>query len=507
MHLQVEAMSNKGIAVVRVEHLREILMIDVTSYKTASIPYREELFDDLNRFVERQPPETQNKLFQIYKDVNECFRTIHEPNLLHVEIKKLVNELYEHISYTSVRDYIYRSEHVIFPVDLKSDYTENDQRSRNYVYRTYLKPEYIDLVILTLGLRFMVPIWGEHISRIEELTGNDFKEMQALDLIKKSKIWQWEPRKRLGLYIEASIDSSKLNMTALLGCLSSTEIPDQLMSLAMTRKLSVSPISPKEEADSLIKILYNFITGTYARIDNKFGGNVKPKSMIDTGDDDDNSSVWDAYKTNQMISDGDKMLIEVYTEKPLEMAERVCPSIDLNLVRACLDVAMGMDDVIIEQHHETLAQYILKVALPVKALTHLPKTAMLRCMAVTQAVLWHQGHREIALLSMAERAPAKEDEFYMSMEPRSRVSRDLVKQLDVLYPFYRQESRNQVPGKRSNPAVKAIDILCDEILKHEWLPRAPEQLLKEFMGSNSRWFVSGNIKTQFAELIIQLHKR
>lgn len=507
MKITVEDLSQKGINVIRFTRGRESVKWATAGYNSASIPDRELLFHDLNLFVEvALTPDKQQALWDAYMKARHIFDNVFDQRQMTLELMEVTQAIYEIVLYPDVRSYVYRSGNVHFPANLKEDYTQSDIRSRNYVQRTYLKEEYIDLVILTLGLRFMVPIWGEYVSRITTRSGNEFKESTAYDLIHGSAIDKWEAMERLRAYVDAQIDDTNASLSQLMGALSSVEIPKHLTGLAVVRKLAVSPLNPKSDSDNLIKILYNFVTGTFSRLDTRFGGNIGAKKLVKENAEDDNSSVWDMYKINQDVSDGDKIIMEVFTENVDRMAKHVLPDIDLNRVHRCLAITSKLDDLTINRHHVVLTQWIMGKVISPKGVQTLPKSALLRCMAVTQAVLWEWGFVELALLCTAAKLQSEAEMFTM-VEARSKVSKDNVARLNQIYPYWRRETRRQDLNKRSNVAVKAIDTLCEDLNRCEWIPNAPKQLLEEHgnLAVTKRWVVSGNIKNQLAELIIKIH--
>lgn len=492
-----------GISKVDIEHNGERLEFDVDCFKSASTPYAHELFDDANRLLELLGDDANAKLFSVYREIRDTFRDAKTPVLLHRSLKRLVKELYDHIPYERCKNYVYASDCVTFPTYLKSDYTETDRQTRDYISRTYLRDEYIDLVILALGYRFMVPVWGVHVGIIADLTANSFKEYQAFSLIETASIYNWPPRQRLDVYFEASIDTSKIGLAATIAMLDSVEVPKHLQALVTLRKLCLAPISYRNPSDDLVKITFNFGNGQYNRYESSFGGRVKSKRVDDRiQSEDDNSSVWDVIKPNQPVATGDKEVVIAYTQNPLRMAKRLAEDIDVGKLEACLDLAMShVDTFEPERHQIVLTQMLVSDLLPAEAMADdddFPHDATMRCLAVAQAVIWHWGFIELAILMQAQRI---DDPDYVNMDLRSRVNRDLANQLCAIYPHGKIEGR-AAAGVVRNPVIKSIDRLCDSILRTEWEPLAPPGLMEDYRKHNDVWRVPGTIKNQFAELII-----
>lgn len=508
MKLVVEETHLSGIAKVKAECGNESIVFSVDTYKSASIPYANELFDDVNRLLSTFSADTQKAIYSVYADIHDHFETIRDPRTLHPTVKKEVIKLYDLIPYQSVRDYVYNTPTIAFPNYLKVDYTDTDRETRDFVNRTYLRDDYVDLVVLAMGFRFMVPIWGVHVGLISDMTDNAFKEYQAYDLIKRSAIFKWPPRQRLDIFIEASHDPSKLGLAATLAQLGGDEIPAHLQALAVIRKLSLAPLSFQSRTDDLVKIIFNFAFGNghYNRYENNFDGRVRAK--IDDEkivDDEDNSSVWDNFKRNVEISALDKQVVVTYTNDSHRMARHIDSTIDLEKVDLCLDIAMqNVNTFETEVFQTTMTQWICAKLFSPQILSDdddFPPHAMMRCVAVTQAVLWHWGFLEAAVLMQS----TKINGDFVNMDLRSAITRDLSRQLDSLFPHSKLEGRG-TSGQKKNPVTKAIYRLCDSILRHEWEPGGPTQLMEDYYKeTGSRfWTVPGTIKSQFAEIVIRL---
>jgi hypothetical protein len=55
----------------------------------------------------------------------------------------------------------------------------------------------------------MIPVWGEHITNVRREIGNNFKELDALTLISKSKLLSLPVFERLLNYISVTISKSQ----------------------------------------------------------------------------------------------------------------------------------------------------------------------------------------------------------------------------------------------------------------------------------------------------------
>lgn len=511
MKFEVAEYSNNGnsIQTMRLLHRNEEVIWPVPGYKSASIAYKETLFDDVNLLIEKLDDKTQNKLWDIYMEVRETLKNVNDPVELHEKLRGHVATIYEVVNYLTVRSMVYRTlgEMVILPPNLKTEYTDNDRQTRHFEHRTYLREDYIDLAILVLAFRFMIPIWGVYITMVTDINGNIFKEEKGLDLINGTPLAEWAPMKRLRSYVEFSIDDNRIGLSVLFGCLSTSEVPRHLTALAVVRKLAVAPLKARVDSDNLIKILYNLVKGTNDRMDSRFGGTIGTKKLIKENGDEDNSSVWDMYKINMDVPDGDKALIEVFCKNIPLIVEKIAPNIDQRKVDLCLESVKSLGDLEDYPHQEAMCMWVIGQIIPPEGVGALKKVQLLDIMAVTQAVLWDLGLIELAILVTASRVELDADSMY-SPGDLSKVDKQLLERLNVLYPYWRQETGKLDPNKRTNIAVNAINQIAKETNVSEWSPNAPSELVKEFppLAYNKTWALSGDFKSQLATMILALYE-
>lgn len=310
MKFTVDAVINKGIAIIRIDHDNETPMImSAGSYSTAAIIPRDTLFKELNEYLATWSDERQDRLWKLYVSVHANLTNSDiNTETLTDNLADLVEQIYQLATYDNLKSWVYRAD-LQYPEDLSDTYQEYGPRGRNYRERTYIKNEYLELVALALGLRLMIPIWGLYIQLIVGRSGNYYKEAEAVDLLDQSGVKDWPPYVRMEEYVAASVDG-EASLSTLMGGLSSDKIPAHLTSLALVRKIAVGPLSVSNDKESLARILFNYVTGTHGRLDTRFTGATGPiiAKRLRSNDEEDNSSVWDMLNQTQDITDGDKMI-------------------------------------------------------------------------------------------------------------------------------------------------------------------------------------------------------
>ena len=136
---------------------------------------------------------TQRKklIFNCYKDIKEVLDRVSLFGEDRVNVKQLSNELpakvaslYNLMPLEEIEQWSNKFSQVQFPTGLKIQHEDDDKLPD----KTYLVSDYKGLVILTLTLRPMVPIWGEYVRLIQKQTGTLFKEYVGIKLINHTQI-------------------------------------------------------------------------------------------------------------------------------------------------------------------------------------------------------------------------------------------------------------------------------------------------------------------------------
>ncbi|MNP89046.1 hypothetical protein D3C85_14420 [compost metagenome] len=515
MRIEMSKPTESGYENIVVSHGDTNLSLLIGSYHSAAITDKANLFKEANEFIAQMLTEAEQlKMWEIYVKVSEYLGSdgIVGSYFVREEIEKLVRQIYSVVTYDRLRTYVDKAAFQI-PTDVSEVFEEYNARGRsNYRNRTYIKADYMDLQAIALGLRFMVPIWGVFIQNVSAEHGNGFKESEAVKMVEMAGMAEWPPYKRMLEYVEASIgkDTAAITMTTVMAGLSSEEVPRHLMAMAMVRKIAVGVISTSKETESLARSLFNYVNGTFQRMDGRFQsvtGIVMPKkTRISDKTDEDNSSVWDDYSQTTDITEGARQLIEVFTEKVETIVMRSREPVELSRVQQCIAVCSRHESRPILPFQKALIFWVIRSISP-EARELMTKQIMLRLMGIAQAILSHCGYHELAILVSAEEFIHDDGTAFMPSETRNKITKQQAEILDQQYPYYRQETKRQDPGKRSNVAVIAIDKVVDEMSARAWKPHAPRDIVEKIpmLSQMGYMYISGDIKRQLAEMIIRVN--
>ena len=521
MQIKVTAHPLNGKSIAVVEHRNRELQWDISAYaktseRAAAVDINR-MFDEINAYWNTVDEATLEAIWTIYTQIRNEMDSISEFHVANKRLRDLIGKLYQHIDLSAILHWMLYYSNVRIPGNLKDDYDPTDPRDR-----TYLRTDYHKLAALAIALRPIVPIWGEYIVTTKQDAGASWKEYMAFSLLFNTYLNDAEPMEKLRAFVENTLNSNKQvgsEITAVMGGLSRSEIPQWVLATTVVRRLAVGEVSAPSDTSTVITNTYNYINNTWRSGDRKlgkrYGGKLSEKKPYADGSDEDKTSHIENYKVKQPVSDGDLVIFSVYTERVFDMANKIDSTIPPTYILQCLDASQALLNKEISTELVPLTQWPLSICLPPRGVPLLPKAAMLRAMSVAQAALWHWGFHDLAGLVTATKIVVDDNVFTSGAESRNRIPRELLTELEILYPYYRSSRAKQESARKLNVAFRAIDEICDGtderagICVFDWYLHAPDALVEKCSreGNSRKMSVPVDIRTQLAKLVIQLAKQ
>lgn len=504
--MKIEALDSSGefFSLIITEHKGERIEWNANDYERGNDRSSEMVFSHINRYFESMPMAAQDKIWECYVEIKDAIDNIFDANRLHSFLTDMVAKLYTFLPIEDFNHWINIKSGIFIPSSIKPEYDIEDM-----VERTYVRADYSNLILLSLALRPMVPIWSEYNTRVKSLIGNTFKEYQSMRLLANTDLIHHDAMEKLRDYVEtnaAAMNESSgdgKSIAAIIGGLGTTELPGWLLALAVVRRVAIADLDGNSEKGTIIANVYKYVNNSIKSLDKRFKGQIKKKEQ-QSGDDEDNASVIEGYKVKQEQSDGDLVTLSIFTENQDNIIKRLQPDLDPVKLNSCLKTINSIAELDIHPHQITLTQWVISPILPARGVPYLNKQGLLSIMAICQAVLWHRGFEDLAKLITARPSIADDSEIMLGgYEGRSLIPKELMDELIRLYPYYPKLQNKQQGDRKSNPASKAIDILSKDLVREEWLLLAPIELT----GGETKMFTPPDIKAQLAKFIIDRTKR
>lgn len=487
------------------------LVWDVALYEKTRYADVVDIFKEINGFWEYLGHERCEDIWNVFQMIHTTLHSNMEFVKQTRQLVQLTSDLYDLFTLDELKRWMTLYDHVRVPPDVKEKYGPEDIQAR-----TYLREDYVDLAVLAVALRPMVPIWGEYIFRTKEENTRNFKELAAFRLLSKSKLIVCTPMVRLRRYVEATLENEAPTAAPILSGMGSAERPEWIQAMTVIRRVAPGDLSTSDDKGNLIKNIHTFVQGTIKDTDRKFGGSIREKYAAMGDKEDDSTSFFELVKVKQQVSIGEAAIYNAYAGDYgglpngewgiLNLAHHIDPTIDTMKLELCIRNAQRLQDIEVHTHALVIVQWVVNKAMPAQSVMLLDKPALLSLYGVVQALLWHWGMVELAILITAGINP--DDQNRQIMESRSRIPAELVMKLNEIYPY--EENTGRTRGQVKNVGVKSIQLLAKELSVPKWLVRAPSELLEEcplVEVRHNRMVTPFNILEHLARLIIKINGR
>lgn len=473
-----------------------------------------DIFEQINAYWSYLPQSKQDKIFDVYVRIRAVFDglmdvfgdEVRNTRDLTKALYPLVKELYDLHDLADMRHWY--SFHANLPLPsgagLKESFEETREQSGTRE-RTYLKEDYRWLVVLSVAIRAMVPVWGEFIFHTRKDTGTTFKEYYAFKLLSYANIFKSEPMERLRVYVEHTLPQDKSKESAILGAISSEDFPTWVLGLVVVRRLAVGDVRGVDPNSSLVTFIYKYIGQKVKSHDNNFIGMVKPKQVEGQAQEGENNlSKLEGYKVKQEIPAGDISMMSFDMSNHVKMATVVCPDLDLTLLHASLRSVRALETEQLQAVQITLTQWVMAEAIPPRGLLHLSKQLVIDAIAIAQACLWHRGHYELAGLISATTQVNNGEISLGGGDSRARIPLEVKAQLSTLYPHPRRQTGKQKSAQPISPGEAAVNAMAVDLGQNDWRLTLPPEWVAKLTGSksNRRFTVPHDIKIKLANLVI-----
>lgn len=516
--MQLSFEDSSGVATFVLTHGDQVLEWDAKEYSGVG---KTKILDDINGYWATLSPKRQADIWQIYTAIHKVLNDVNNIALLRREVCRLTKALYEQQPFAEIEYWCNLKANVVVPPTFKVEYAPEDLP---YKQRTYLAEDYRGLMHLAVWLRPMLPIWAEYLVKIKPHFDGQGREKFVMAALSQSAVVKSKPLLRLQEYIEASVTTESTTMASLLGTLGSDELPEWLLGLGVVRRVAVGEVGITTDGSTIISNVYNFLfSSTLRTIDRRFGGRVKDKTP-QGGADDDKASIIENYKMKQEVSDGDLVANDVASRRVLDLTLQLDPTVPVEWVTLCHSNLLAIPSFDPTQHQMTLAQWVNSTVTSARGLPTAQYSTVVGQIAMAQAHLLHRGWIELGLLMSAVPVVASKTSLVGGGEERPRLDRETTEELLKRFKYFQRPMGSKGGTERQqNPAIKAIDKLTMEMIRHRWTVYLPETLsahldLGRLLLKTSRTTtgtvqslgvltVGGDIRHQLATLIIDINTR
>lgn len=521
MRFAVSNVQGSGFTEVTVSHNGKELVWSARAYSKVKLADPNRVFKELNEYLENVDPQTHDKLFQGYEEVHKLFALGFDPSMLVASLVHHIGEIYKHLPMNRLRRWLLTIGNLYIPNDIQDTITSDSRYNKRE--QTYLKSDYINIATRALAIQAMIPIFGEY---IDQCTDQDlYKENNVVGLLSETEMANWPLGEtdmmgeeiltvddKLGGYIKYCVDNEPLSLASAWQGLSSTDKRVLLQSKVLVRRLTIIPLNDPS-SHSIVANIFRYVMTNMTPAERSTADRVAKKLPEGGGgDDEDKTSFIESHKTKGRISPGD---IEAYNVDAMDyelLAEEVDPTICKDKLKQCISCIRDVANAEIRPHQILLAQWVMAKAYPARAFYHVSKLPVNYLLATSQALLWHWGFNDAAILMQVE--PLRHGEHNSTTQLNqtrqgSRIANRFRPQLDALYPHMKLQKTPQNGSetpKPENMAGLAINNCNHSVRGSNWIYHGPAKLFEESgqVTQNKVLILPQTIKHTITEVVIHL---
>lgn len=498
---------------VSVEHNGEVVTFSASVFTRKAFQREEvDVFESINRYWASLSPAIQQEIWLIYKNVYRGFDQIFSSDELYAHLKNCIIGLMQYHPLDRLELWISMDPSIVIPIDMKDSFVESID-SNNTRDKTYTRKDYIQLLALSLFLRTLIPIWGEYINSTRKESGMDRKEYMALQLLSNTGLLESEAMEKLKLYTNQITKEKHRNPEKILDSISSWDMGFWLLALVCVRRLCVSDLTwnPENPKAHIVTLVYKFL---YQKVFNntESDSTVKMKVFSDnsSGSDQNKRSIMESYRKRTELSLGEREEIEFAYEDVYGIAERLAPGITKEAVDSCLQSVRVLSRERLGDPQLVMMSWVFKDVLIPKSVFYASKENSLRALGVLEAVLWHWGHKYLAVVASSHMILGQEEMVIAPIDSRGQINIDLQHEIQRLYPYvWSTQKRNaQTTITEAHPVLLAIDLVVDDLTTNAWRATASDDKMIEVFGEPRRKLpINSGIKSDLARLIIDIENR
>lgn len=459
--------------VVVIEHAGQQIQWSTKIFDSKRLNASTGVFNDINGFIARLHQTDQEQIWLIYTRIHQCLLTPAPIITTIGSLQNLLAELYVYFDMMAIEHHVKYYCNVFIPETVKDHHSPED----NNPNRTYLKTDFITLAALTVALRPMIPIWGEFIRTMASAMGSLQKDLVAYRLLCKTPIHNSPITQRLLDYTSAHLGAEEMPAAVIIFTgLSSDQIPEWMMSMIIVRRMVISQINSNAgEVGNLISNIYGYLRNCLRDIETRHT-QIRDKRRDDAKEDETERSLSEDTRVKEALTPGNLQVIEIHAENCMNLALEMDPTVPLEYIAACESISNNILNIPITQQSPQIimAAWMVK-SIPALSIYTLDKRYAVNVIIAAQAVLFHWGLPELALLITASPSSIESESVMVGSGRSVKIQPELVEILSQLYPYPMAEQGNYA---KTNYACSEILTLSRDITSREWNVCVPPGLEK-----------------------------
>ncbi len=427
------------------------------------------IYEQLNQFIESLPMETQDKIYNIYEEIYRIYDSAGDGVRNHIEqivlrTQKKLAEMYSLIDEKKFNHWVWDVLRPNIPADLKQSFEIGMPGTPE---RTYLVPDYRELIPLCIIMRLATPVWMQFITLANDTLPRTQKDTFAFALVGKTWMMSSSAMKRLRVFTDHTIGTDRYQDAAIHEGISSDDYTDWVLASMIVRKASVIDVTGAPGTPIIPSALWKFIDSKPHSIASSAPKiNFKDLPSESGSDDANNASILEGSRTREKMSIGQRRSNPFYLERtcqlldhgilePLGLLKRVCPEFEVDLYKDALSTAMSLMSVEIIDEQVGMAAWIFDPYLSARSIGNIRKEETIKLLALAQTVLLLQGKPYLAAMVTARYQIPPRDRFFANtslINPPLQRHQQFAETFPLQKEFHRASSISS-NGPRANTRI------------------------------------------------------
>lgn len=432
-----------------------------------------DIFGPTNQYLTTLPESTLDVLWNAYTKAHASIMNIGNNNT-EDELVEVLDEMAEVLDYEDLLQWA-TTEGPIRP-DPRID--ETNQTSNNDEM-TIVRQEAMEVVVFSLLVKLIAPIWGPYISQFRETAGTYHKEMKASVIFVKSQFTKLPIYKRLQVYIDAyAAQRAGSSNIVLQHGIGASVLDELLMAHLLTRRLTIYPLRGID-SPNIAAYIYKFLQGQIEQL-NKNGFRDKFQ-YSSNGPGQEAEGYADGYRIAQAISVMEETLgtmfindVENHKNNPFDILKDNMPAVKETYKNLLENKHFNTCEV-----HEYIVTLLFRHTIsPILYRYYKERETRLLLVALAVVKAEELGSPEVAALMSSVKASP--DMYTMELtvmanQSLKRMTTDTDTKLALRYPYLTSADEND----GTNPGKRAIEHMVSIVDTHQWLGLTEVSNLRE----------------------------
>lgn len=511
--------------IVIVSHRDSSLEWNITNktWNSNDIEATNSIFDPINRYMQSLPMDRQDKIFEVYKQIRKVLSDVKTQVVENNEgVKNLIEatqplatELFSLIDQNHFHNWVWSVLRPNVPANIRDEFDPSTMPGTRE--RTYLRPDYHELIPLAIIVRMACPFWLDFIFLTKTTLNKEFKDMHVYSIIQNSWPSKSAAMARLREFVTHTVGNDNKNPAAVLMGIGSDIFIDWVLTHVVVTKLPVVEVMGNNLTAPVAPALFSAIRARVATVTNT-QPKIKKKFADTSSNDENNQSYLEGFRSRMAITVGQELTGTSYVLKTIKrlrrlrnsktgLIERVAPDIDLRLVRECMKSCKILLDVELVNQQVNLAAWLFHPYNQVRTIGNLRKTELVSLIAMAQAVLLHQGKIDLAILVSAIYKPNGLDSDTVIGETIAPIRAPERAAYGRNFPI---EQRTRGGGRTpTNTVVEDVQVMVRMLQSFDITCTFSETLSEKYRpnATNPRYALAKNASFMFMDFVSELAER